>query len=89
MSSVVAIQMKQDHPEQTTGEKFLGYMNRGAYDELDYQSKRDGQIVYSGGRVLGQGSRLPKDRLFPVFVELSEYMERRESERAHIKLSGA
>ncbi len=87
MSSVVGIQMKQDHPEQMAGEKFLGYMDRGAYTALDYQSKRDGQIVYSGGRILGQGSRLHKDRLFPVFVELSEYMRHKESKRVRIKLS--
>ncbi len=69
---------QESHPEQNSGEIFLGYYNRAQFDALVWTSKREGQIVFSdNGCIVGQSGDLVKRRLFPVFMARSEREEKR------------
>jgi hypothetical protein len=72
---------QESHPEQSTGEIFLGYMDRERFGKLAWKSKREGQMVYADdGTIVPQGHHhAPEKRLFPVFAERSEVEESRRS----------
>ncbi len=72
---------QESHPEQNTGEIFLGYYNRVQFGSLLWESKRQGQIVFADdGGIVGQGGAFTERRLFPVFMSRCEReMKRRNA----------
>ena len=65
--------VQASHPEQNTGEVFLGYHNCPEFNTLEWKSKRKGKICYDdAGGIVGQDRMLPEDSRFPVFVARSE-----------------
>ncbi len=74
---------QESHPEQSAGEIFLGYFNRAQFEALTWESKREGQIVFSDdGGIVGQGGTFLEQRLFPVLLSRSE----REKKRRKVSL---
>jgi hypothetical protein len=66
----------QQHPELREGENWVGNFTRAKFERLAFGTKRLGVETY-----LPDGSRLSDNtgsaRMYPVFVEHTEYLERR------------
>ena len=72
---------QQSHPEQHTGEIFLGYYNRTQFNSLEWKSKREGQLVFTDdGSIAGQAGVFLERRLFPVFMSRGEREANRREE---------
>ena len=72
---------QESHPEQHTGEVFLGYCNRTEFNSLEWKSKREGQLVFADdGGIVGQAGVFLERRLFPVFMSRAEREANRREE---------